>query len=92
MIVHLDGVDYDVDFEVTSYGSPAHMGSLSYPGDPGDPPEILIETVRYQSDPELEIWIEVPNAGNENLWQKLEEKIFEDPSNFEQDDSDLYDH
>lgn len=21
-------------------GSPAHMGSLTYPGDPGDPPEI----------------------------------------------------
>ena len=33
-----------VDFKWRS-GSPAHMGSLSYPGHPADPPEIEIETI-----------------------------------------------
>jgi hypothetical protein len=46
------GFDFiaDVDYRVTSYGSPAHMGSLSYPGDPGDPPEWEIERITLQRD------------------------------------------
>lgn len=42
MIVSLNfmGEDFvaDIDYRVTSYGSPPNMGSLSYPGDPGEPP------------------------------------------------------
>lgn len=33
-----------VDFEYRP-GSPAHMGSLTFPGDPGDPPEVEIERI-----------------------------------------------
>jgi hypothetical protein len=40
----------DVEFSVTSHGSPAHMGSLSYPGDPGDPPEFDIESIVLYRD------------------------------------------
>jgi hypothetical protein len=54
MIVSLTimGFDFiaDIDYRVTSYGSPAHMGSLSYPGDPGDPPEWEIESIVLQRD------------------------------------------
>ena len=43
--------DYVVDFDykITSHGSPAHIGSLTYPGDPGDPMEyeIKLESLRY---------------------------------------------
>jgi hypothetical protein len=46
------GFDFvaDVDYCVTSYGSPAHMGSLSYPGDPGDPPEWEITSIVLSRD------------------------------------------
>lgn len=81
MIIHLNGVDYEVDFEITSYGSPPHMGSLTYAGDPGYPPEILIKSVEYQLDPGQAGWTELPDLGT--LWEKLEEKILEDPRNFE---------
>lgn len=42
-----DGIEYEytVEFEVTSWGSPAHMGSLNYPGHPAEPPEIEIERI-----------------------------------------------
>ena len=33
-----------VDFKWRA-GAPAHMGSLSYPGHPADPPELEVETV-----------------------------------------------
>jgi hypothetical protein len=56
MIVSLNffGFDFiaDIDYRVTSYGSPAHMGSLSYAGDPGDPPEWEIGSiVLYRDEP-----------------------------------------
>jgi hypothetical protein len=56
MIVSLTfmGFDFiaDVDYRILSYGSPAHMGSLSYPGDPGDPPEWEINSiVLYRDEP-----------------------------------------
>jgi hypothetical protein len=54
MIVGLTfmGFDFcaDIDYRVTSYGSPAHMGSLSYPGDPGDPPEWEITSIWLYRD------------------------------------------
>jgi hypothetical protein len=54
MIVSLNffGEDFiaDIDYRVTSYGSPAHMGSLSYPGDPGDPPEWEITSIWLYRD------------------------------------------
>lgn len=37
-------VDLSIDFSYRR-GSPAHMGSLTYPGDPGEPPEVEIEKV-----------------------------------------------
>lgn len=40
----------DVDFDIDSYGSPAHMGSLTYPGDPGDPPEFTIMSIHLRRD------------------------------------------
>lgn len=43
-----DGIEFIVDFTITSYGSPAHMGSLTYPGDPGDPPEWEVESIESQ--------------------------------------------
>jgi hypothetical protein len=56
MIVGLTFMGFDfcaeVGYRVTNYGSPAHMGSLSYPGDPGDPPEWEIESiVLYRDEP-----------------------------------------
>ena len=36
----------DVEFKCQG-GSPAHMGSLSYPGHPSDPPEIEIEHIYW---------------------------------------------
>jgi hypothetical protein len=54
MIVSLTfmGFDFiaDVDYRILSYGSPAHMGSLSYPGDPGDPPEWEINSIVLYRD------------------------------------------
>jgi hypothetical protein len=45
--------ELEIEFTITSRGSPPHMGSLSYPGDPGDPPEIEIDSVmRRSNDPE----------------------------------------
>lgn len=39
-----DEVILSVDFKWQA-GSPAHMGSLSYPGHPADPPELEIQTI-----------------------------------------------
>ncbi len=39
-----EGNRYSVVFRVTSWGSAAHMGSLTYPGDPGDPVEWEVES------------------------------------------------
>jgi hypothetical protein len=54
MIVGLTFMGFDfcaeVGYRVTNYGSPAHMGSLSYPGDPGDPPEWEIESIWLYRD------------------------------------------
>lgn len=54
MIVGLTFMGFDfvaeIDYRVTSYGSPAHMGSFSYPGDPGDPPEWEIESIVLSRD------------------------------------------
>lgn len=49
----------DVDYDVTSYGTPAHMGSLSYPGDPGDPPEFEILSITLRRD--------LPGRTNESM-------------------------
>jgi hypothetical protein len=50
--INFMGEDFiaDVDYDVTSYGSPAHLGSLSYPGDPGDPPEFEILSITLRRD------------------------------------------
>jgi hypothetical protein len=40
----------DVDYDIKSYGSPAHMGSLSYAGDPGDPPEFEVNSITLRRD------------------------------------------
>lgn len=37
-----EDVDVSIEFEVTSWGSPGVGPSLSYPGDPPDPPEFDI--------------------------------------------------
>lgn len=42
--------DCTVSFTITSHGSPPHMGSLTYPGDPGDPPEWEIEGIVRDGD------------------------------------------
>lgn len=46
-------IEYLVSFEITSFGSPPHMGSLSYPGDPGDPPEWEILSIQDSSGEEV---------------------------------------
>jgi hypothetical protein len=58
-----------VDFKWRA-GSPAHMGSLSYPGHPADPPEIEIETIfwpveRWDREKKVAIadHIEMPYSG-----------------------------
>lgn len=58
-----------IDFSYRA-GSPAHMGSLSYPGHPADPPEIEIETIFWpigRWDPKKNIMmpdhIEMPQSG-----------------------------
>ena len=65
-------IEVNVDYTITSRGSPPHMGSLAYPGDPGDPVEWEIESVECEgyslnlSDEELE-----------RLYQQLDEKVCE---------------
>lgn len=51
-------------------GSPAHMGSLSYPGHPADPPEMEIETIfwpieRWDAEQKAAVkdHIEMPYSG-----------------------------
>jgi len=58
-----------VDFSYGA-GSPAHMGSLTYPGHPADPPEVEIETIfwpitRYDkaTNKHVEDHIEMPESG-----------------------------
>lgn len=59
----------EIDYRVTSYGSPAHMGSLSYPGDPGDPPEWEINSI--------ELYRDIPLTAEEHRFRVIKTPIFE---------------
>lgn len=64
MKVYVNGVGYDVDFDIEEHGSPA-----SY-SDPGDP-TILCITHIYLGDEEVtdEVWDE--------LWEKIDTELHE---------------
>lgn len=56
-----------IDFQYRP-GSPAHMGSLSYPGHPADPPEVEVETIfwpikRWDGRQFVDDHIEMPPSG-----------------------------
>ena len=82
-----------VDFKWRS-GTPAHMGSLSYPGHPAEPPEIEIETIfwpinRWDSVKKVAIpdHIKMPISGLPlNVVEAIEAYIIEN-----YDDSGYYD-
>lgn len=76
--------DYEIEFEITSHGSPAHMGSLTYAGDPGDPAEYEIETVYLRGE-----IVQV----SDDLMQKFYEEIdnrwdpaWDDPGDYASED------
>lgn len=72
-----------VDFNVTSWGSPAHMGSLTYAGDPGDPMEVEIDACTLASDSQTKVVL--TDAERE----RFEMAFLEDPP--EDDGGDPYD-
>lgn len=84
-----DGIEFLVEFEVDSYGSAPHMGSLTYPGDPGDPAEFHITEIESRGSRYLP-----PFEGLDELLERIEvdihEKVnFEDYARFDGDD-DLF--
>ena len=82
-----------VDFKWRA-GSPAHMGSLSYPGHPAEPPEVEIETIfwpfeRYDKEKKATVkdhiempWNGLPTSVAEAIYEYIVEHY---------DDSDHYD-
>lgn len=76
-------------------GSPAHMGSLYYPGHPADPPEVEIETIFWPikrfdkaTNTTVDDHIEMPESGLPlSVGDAIQEYIIEhyDPTDDEPD-------
>lgn len=87
-----DLVDLSVDFKVTASGCPAHMGSMSYPGHPAEPPEIEIETIFWpfkRWNESTGLWvadhIEFPHTGlPDEVYEAIQDHIVE---NYEPEDA-----
>ena len=72
-----ESIDICLDYEVTSWGCPAHYGSLTYPGHPAEGPEIEITGVwlkANENDPKAP---EFPLTDEE--YEKIELHILENP-------------
>lgn len=70
-----EDVDVYIEFEVTNWGSPGCPPSLSYPGDPPDPPEFNIIKVE-RLDTGADITNEVEGLPDK-LRQAFEETVFD---------------
>lgn len=70
-----DDVDVLIEFEVEYWGSPGCGPSLTYPGDPPEPPEFYITRV-LRSDDGSDITTIVDALPNKHR-QKVEELVFE---------------
>lgn len=70
-----EDVDVYIEFEITSWGSPGCGPSLTYPGDPPEPPEFDIIKVERLDNNE-DITDEVMNMSDADL-QKVYELVFQ---------------
>lgn len=72
-----ESIDICLDYVVTSWGCPAHYGSLTYPGHPAEGPEIEIEAVWLKSD---ENNLNAPPFKlTDDEYEKIELHILENP-------------
>lgn len=90
-----EDVDVYIEFEVTSWGSPSCGPSLTYPGDPPEPPEFdIIRIERFYADGENapgEDITHIFNTLSEEYHQKIWELVFQRVCEIEQDRS-YYDY
>jgi hypothetical protein len=70
-------VDVTVDYTVESWGSPGCGPSLSYPGDPPEPPEFGVDKITtIKGDEEIKLE-DLPEATKTKLQETIYERICE---------------
>ena len=60
-----------VTYRMTSAGCPAHMGSMTYPGHPEEPPEFEVDTVENAEGQEISSML------TDAEWTRLDDEVFE---------------